>query len=190
MPASPGSAAKNVVLVHGGFVDGSGWEAVYRALRKEGLTVSVVQNPTISLAEDVKATRRVAAAHDGRVVLVGHSYGGAVITEAGNDPKVASLVYIAAFVPDNGESVSALIKDPPPGAPVPPILTPPARSCSPAPAPAGRLSPTGQGQVPRLLRRRRGPGARGIHGGRAGPLGGQGAQWDKQRSGPEGAAAV
>jgi len=124
MPASPGSAATNVVLVHGGFVDGSGWEAVYRALRKEGLTVSVVQNPTISLAEDVKATRRVVAAQNGPVVLVGHSYGGAVITEAGNDPKVASLVYIAAFVPDNGESVSALIKDPPPGAPVPPILPP------------------------------------------------------------------
>ena len=124
MPASPGSAAKNVVLVHGGFVDGSGWEAVYRALRKEGLTVSVVQNPTISLAEDVKATRRVVAAQNGPVVLVGHSYGGAVITEAGNDPKVASLVYIAAFAPDKGESVSALIKDPPPGAPVPPILPP------------------------------------------------------------------
>jgi pimeloyl-ACP methyl ester carboxylesterase len=124
MPASPGSAAKNVVLVHGGFVDGSGWEGVYRALRKEGLTVSVVQNPTISLADDVKATRRVVAAQDGPVVLVGHSYGGAVITEAGNDPKVASLVYIAAFAPDKGESVSALIKDPPPGAPVPPILPP------------------------------------------------------------------
>jgi pimeloyl-ACP methyl ester carboxylesterase len=124
MPASSGSAANNVVLVHGGFVDGSGWEAVYRALRKEGLTVSVVQNPTISLADDVKATRRVVAAQNGPVVLVGHSYGGAVITEAGNDPKVASLVYIAAFAPDNGESVAALIKDPPPGAPVPPILPP------------------------------------------------------------------
>ena len=124
MTQIPDGATKNVVLVHGGFVDGSGWEAVYRALRKEGLTVSVVQNPTISLAEDVKATRRVVAAQNGPVVLVGHSYGGAVITEAGNDPKVASLVYIAAFVPDNGESVSALIKDPPPGAPVPPILPP------------------------------------------------------------------
>ena len=124
MAASPTSPAKNVVLVHGGFVDGSGWEAVYRALRKEGLTVSVVQNPTISLADDVKVTRRVVAAQDGAVVLVGHSYGGAVITEAGNDPKVASLVYIAAFAPDKGESVSALIKDPPPGAPVPPILPP------------------------------------------------------------------
>jgi pimeloyl-ACP methyl ester carboxylesterase len=124
MPGTPGSAARNVVLVHGGFVDGSGWEAVYKALRSNGLTVSVVQNPTISLAEDVNATRRVVAAQNGPVILVGHSYGGAVITEAGNDPKVVSLVYIAAFAPDKGESVSTLIKDPPPGAPVPPILPP------------------------------------------------------------------
>ena len=122
MPATPSSAAKNVVLVHGGFVDGSGWEGVYRSLRKDGLTVSIVQNPTISLADDVKVTRHVVAAQNGPVILVGHSYGGAVITEAGNDPKVVGLVYIAAFVPDQGESVSALIKDPPPGAPVPPIL--------------------------------------------------------------------
>ena len=124
MSGTPSSAARNVVLVHGGFVDGSGWEAVYRALRSNGLTVSVVQNPTISLADDVNATRRVVAAQTGPVILVGHSYGGAVITEAGNDPKVVSLVYIAAFAPDKGESVSALIKDPPPGAPVPPILPP------------------------------------------------------------------
>src|SRR3954470_12228529 len=118
------SAAKNVVLVHGGFVDGSGWEAVYRILRKDGFNVSVVQNPTISLTGDVDATRHVLAAQDGPVILVGHSYGGAVITEAGNDPKVAGLVYIAAFAPDRGESVSALIQNPPPGAPVPPILPP------------------------------------------------------------------
>jgi pimeloyl-ACP methyl ester carboxylesterase len=124
MPATLTSAAKNIVLVHGGFVDGSGWEGVYRSLRNAGLTVSVVQNPTISLADDVKATRRVVAAQDGPVILVGHSYGGAVITEAGNDPQVVGLVYIAAFVPDKGESVSTLIKDPPPGAPVPPILPP------------------------------------------------------------------
>jgi pimeloyl-ACP methyl ester carboxylesterase len=124
MPATLTSAARNIVLVHGGFVDGSGWEAVYGSLRKSGLTVSVVQNPTISLADDVKATRRVVAAQDGPVILVGHSYGGVVITEAGNDPKVVGLVYIAAFAPDKGESVSALIKDPPPGAPVPPILPP------------------------------------------------------------------
>lgn len=124
MPATLTSAAKNIVLVHGGFVDGSGWEGVYRSLRNAGLTVSIVQNPTISLADDVKATRRVVAAQNGPVILVGHSYGGAVITEAGNDPKVVGLVYIAAFAPDKGESVSTLIKDPPPGAPVPPILPP------------------------------------------------------------------
>jgi pimeloyl-ACP methyl ester carboxylesterase len=124
MSGTPSAAARNVVLVHGGFVDGSGWEGVYRALRSNGLTVSVVQNPTISLADDVNATRRVVAAQTGPVILVGHSYGGAVITEAGNDPKVVALVYIAAFAPDKGESVSTLIKDPPPGAPVPPILPP------------------------------------------------------------------
>jgi len=124
MPASSDSAAKNVVLVHGGFVDGSGWEGVHRALRQEGFTVSIVQNPTISLADDVKATRRVVASQNGPVILVGHSYGGAVITEAGNDPKVVGLVYIAAFAPDEGESVSSLIKNPPPEAPVPPILPP------------------------------------------------------------------
>ena len=118
------TAARNIVLVHGGFVDGSGWEGVYNALRRDGFAVSVVQNPTISLAGDVDATRRVVAAQDGPVILVGHSYGGAVITEAGNDPKVAGLVYIAAFAPDRGESVASLIKDPPPGAPVPPILPP------------------------------------------------------------------
>ena len=124
MSETPDSAAKNVVLVHGGFVDGSGWEGVYRALRKDGFAVSVVQNPTISLADDVAVTRRVLAAQDGPVILVGHSYGGAVITEAGNDPKVVGLVYITAFAPDRGESVATLIKDPPPGAPVPPILPP------------------------------------------------------------------
>ena len=124
MSETPDSAAKNVVLVHGGFVDGSGWEGVYRALRRQGFAVSVVQNPTISLADDVAVTRRVLAAQDGPVILVGHSYGGAVITEAGNDPKVVGLVYITAFAPDRGESVSSLIKDPPPGAPVPPILPP------------------------------------------------------------------
>lgn len=118
------SGARNVVLVHGGFVDGSGWQPVYRTLRRSGYTVSVVQNPTISLGDDVRATKRVIAAHNGPVVLVGHSYGGVVITEAGNDPKVVALVYIAAFAPDKGDSVSSLIKDPPPGAPVPPILPP------------------------------------------------------------------
>ena len=122
--AATGQGAANVVLVHGGFVDGSGWEGVYKALKKNGHKVSVVQNPTTSLADDVAATKRVIAQQDGPVTLVGHSYGGAVITEAGNDPKVAKLVYIAAFAPDKGESVNTLIKDPPPGAPVPPILPP------------------------------------------------------------------
>ena len=115
---------KNVVLVHGGFVDGSGWQGVYDVLTKDGYNVSIVQNPTISLADDVAATKRTLAAQNGPAILVGHSYGGVVITEAGNDPKVAGLVYIAAFAPDTGESVSALIKNPPPGAPVPPILPP------------------------------------------------------------------
>src|SRR5216110_2379885 len=113
-----------IVLVHGGFVDGSGWEGVFKGLRKKGYTVTIVQNPTTSLSDDVAATRRAIASSSGPVILVGHSYGGVVITEAGNDPKVAGLVYVAAFAPDKGESVSALIKDPPPGAPVPPILPP------------------------------------------------------------------
>jgi len=113
-----------VVLVHGGFVDGSGWEDVYKILKKDGYDVSIVQNSTISLADDVAVTKRVLAKQRMPVILVGHSYGGVVITEAGNDPKVAGLVYIAAFAPDAGESVAALIKDPPPGAPVPPILAP------------------------------------------------------------------
>jgi pimeloyl-ACP methyl ester carboxylesterase len=119
-----GSAVRNVVLVHGGFVDGSGWQAVYSILTKDGYKVSVVQNPTLSLDGDVAATRQVIDAQDGPVVLVAHSYGGAVITEAGNDVNVAALVYIAAFAPDKGESVNTLIADPPPGAPVPPILPP------------------------------------------------------------------
>src|SRR5207244_7275140 len=114
----------NIVLVHGGFVDGSGWEGVYRKLTKDGYNVSIVQNPTLSLADDVAVTKRILASQDGPAILVGHSYGGAVITEAGNDPQVAGLVYLAAFAPDKGESVSTLIKDPPPGAPVPPILPP------------------------------------------------------------------
>jgi pimeloyl-ACP methyl ester carboxylesterase len=114
----------NIVLVHGGFVDGSGWESVYAILKKHGGNVSVVQNPTVSLADDVAATKRVLAAQGGPAILVGHSYGGVVITEAGNDPTVAGLVYIAAFAPDAGESVAALIKNPPPGAPAPPILPP------------------------------------------------------------------
>jgi pimeloyl-ACP methyl ester carboxylesterase len=120
----PSARVKNVVLVHGGFVDGSGWEGVYKILKKNGYTVAVVQNPTISLGDDVAVTKRTIANQDGPVILVGHSYGGAVITEAGNDPKVVGLVYVAAFAPDKGESVSTLIANPPPGAPQPPILPP------------------------------------------------------------------
>ena len=116
--------ALSIVLVHGGFVDGSGWEGVAGILQKDGYAVTVVQNPTRSLGEDVAVTKRAIAAQNGPVLLVGHSYGGVVITEAGNDPKVQGLVYVAAFAPDKGESVSSLIKNPPPGAPVPPILPP------------------------------------------------------------------
>jgi len=115
---------KNVVLVHGGFVDGSGWRGVYDVLTRDGFRVSVVQNATTSLESDVATTAQVLDAQDGPAILVGHSYGGAVITEAGTHPRVAGLVYIAAFAPDKGESVNTLIADPPPGAPVPPILPP------------------------------------------------------------------
>ena len=124
MSALAGSKSVSVVLVHGGFVDGSGWEGVYGALRTRGYQAAIVQNPTLSLAGDVEATNRIIDAQEGTVVLVGHSYGGVVITEAGRNPKVEALVYIAAFAPDAGESVASLIKDPPPGAPVPPILPP------------------------------------------------------------------
>ena len=124
MSSTDADRVKNVVLVHGGFVDGSGWLGVYRGLKQQAFSISIVQNPTTSLADDVRATRLILAQQDGPVILVGHSYGGVVITEAGNDPIVAGLVYIAAFAPDTGESVASLIKDPPPGAPVPPILPP------------------------------------------------------------------
>src|SRR3984893_5155509 len=100
------TVVKNIVLVHGGLVDGSGWEGVYNLLKKDGYTVTIVQNPTISLADDVAVTKRAIAAQNGPVILVGHSYGGAVITEAGNDSKVAGLVYIAALAPDEGETVA------------------------------------------------------------------------------------
>lgn len=122
--AAPAGAVKNVVLVHGGFVDGSGWESVHNILTKDGYTVTIVQNPTASLTDDVAVTRRAIAAQDGPVILLGHSYGGVVVSEAGTDPKVKGLVYVAAFAPDTGESVSSLIANPPPGAPVPPILPP------------------------------------------------------------------
>jgi pimeloyl-ACP methyl ester carboxylesterase len=117
-------ASGTVVLVHGRFVDGSGWQGVYEHLKKDGYNVAIVQNPTLSLADDVAVTKRAIDAQSEPVILVGHSYGGAVITEAGNHPKVAALVYIAAFAPDKDESVNTLIADPPPDAPVPPILPP------------------------------------------------------------------
>ena len=115
---------RNVVLVHGGFVDGSGWRGVYDLLTADGFNVSVVQNQTLSLESDVETTHHVLDQQDGPAILVGHSYGGVVITEAGRHERVAGLVYIAAFAPDSGESVNTLIADPPPGAPVPPILPP------------------------------------------------------------------
>jgi pimeloyl-ACP methyl ester carboxylesterase len=118
------SSVKNVVLVHGGFVDGSGWSRVYAGLRKDGYNVTIVQNPTTSLADDVAATKLAISQQSGTVILVGHSYGGVVISEAGNNSQVKGLVYIAAFAPDKGESVQTLIANPPPGGPVPPILPP------------------------------------------------------------------
>ena len=118
------TGVQNVVLVHGGFVDGSGWQGVYELLKAQGFNVSVVQNQTLSLESDVETTRNVLELQDGPAILVGHSYGGAVITEAGTHDSVIGLVYITAFAPDKGESVSTLIADPPPGAPVPPILPP------------------------------------------------------------------
>src|SRR5215213_3367792 len=114
------SASVAVVLVHGGFVDGSGWQDVYRLLTKDGYSVSIAQNPTHSLDGDVAATRQVIDRQTDPVVLVGHSYGGVVITEAGMHPKVMGLTYIAAFAPDTGESVNTLIANSPPGAAVPP----------------------------------------------------------------------
>ena len=122
--SSASDARPTILLIHGGFVDGSGWERVFTRLRKDGYNVSIVQNPTTSLADDVAFTRRVIDATSGPVILVGHSYGGVVITQAGNDPRVIGLVYITAFIPDKGESVGTLIANPAPGAPVPPILPP------------------------------------------------------------------
>ena len=173
------TASAAVVLVHGGFVDGSGWEDVYRILKKDGYQVSIVQNPTSSLADDVAATQRVVAGQKAPVVLVGHSYGGVVITEAGNDPNVAALVYIAAFAPDKGESVAALIKDPPPGAPVPPIL-PPQR----------RLSIARYVEVRRFLRRRPAQGKGRVHGQLAASLGRRGSHRRDQRARLEGEAEL
>jgi pimeloyl-ACP methyl ester carboxylesterase len=122
--AADRAPVKSIVLVHGGFVDGSGWEGVYYILKRDGYDVTIVQNPTTSLAADVAVTKMAIAAAPGKVILVGHSYGGVVVSEAGTDPKVAGLVYIAAFAPDAGESVSTLLANSPPGASAPPILPP------------------------------------------------------------------
>lgn len=121
-PRSPTQPA-SIVLVHGAFVDASGWKAVYDILTDDGYEVLIVQNPTVTLEGDVAATRRVIAAATKPVLLVGHSYGGAVITEAGTDPKVRGLAYIAAFAPDVGESVFELATRPSPEG-GPPLLPP------------------------------------------------------------------
>ncbi len=122
--ASSGEALPTIVLVHGAFVDGSGWAGVHRILREDGFDVVVVQNPTLSLADDVAVTRRAIAASRGNVILVGHSYGGVVITEAGTDPRVSGLVYVAAFAPDQGASVTSLASSAPPGSAMLPLLPP------------------------------------------------------------------
>ena len=154
------SKSKNVVLVHGGFVDGSGWEGVYHLLKQDGFNVSVVQNPTLSLEDDVAVTRRVLDKQDGPTILVGHSYGGAVITEAGTHENVAGLVYIAAFAPDQGESVNTLIAGFPTG-----------RAAAADPAAAGRVPVPRPREVPRLVRGRRERRAGRVHGRLAGPVG-------------------
>jgi pimeloyl-ACP methyl ester carboxylesterase len=156
---------RNVVLVHGGFVDGSGWQGVYDLLTADGFNVSVVQNQTLSLESDVETARNVLDLEDGPAILVGHSYGGVVITEAGHHERVAGLVYITAFAPDSGESVTTLIADPPPGAPVPPILPPQdgflfgrdGRPDDPAPG------ATGNGRASRVQSRRRGGQPLDLH---------------------------
>ena len=123
LPAQAGPI-KSIVLVHGAFVDGSGWKDVYEILKKDGYAVAIVQNPTDSLDGDVAAAKRIIDAQAGDVLLVGHSYGGAVITVAGNDSKVVGLVYVAAFAPDEGESVGELSGKPASDASKPPILPP------------------------------------------------------------------
>jgi pimeloyl-ACP methyl ester carboxylesterase len=157
--------AVDVALVHGGFVDGAGWDGVYKILRKDGYAVSVVQNPTLSLAGDVAATKLVLAAQDRPVILVGHSYGGVVITEAGTDPKVAGLVYIRGVRTGSGR-VGRLAHQ---GS----AARRPGAADS---APAAGLSVPRQGEVPRVLRGRRGRRPRGVHGGLAGSMGRRGPQ--------------
>ena len=163
---------QNVVLVHGGFVDGSGWQGVYDLLTADGFNVSVVQNPTLSLASDVAATHQVLDEQDGPAILVGHSYGGVVITEAGRHERVAGLVYIAAFAPDKGESVNTLIADPPPGAPVPPILPP-----------VDGFLFLDREKFAHVVRRRSAGGRGRLHGRLAGPVGRRRARRRRHRAG-------
>jgi pimeloyl-ACP methyl ester carboxylesterase len=158
------AVVKNVVLVHGGFVEGSSWEGVYKALKKNGC--AVVQNPTSSLADNVAVTKRAIAAQNSPVMLVGHSYGRVVVTEAGNDPKVAGLVYITAFAPHKAESVSLLTKDPPSG-----------RACSFNPAAAGWIPISRLNEVPGGIRRRRESRHGLFHGRLSSALGPRGTQW-------------
>jgi pimeloyl-ACP methyl ester carboxylesterase len=165
------AGAKNIVLVHGGFVDGSGWQGVYSILKKNGYNISIVQNPTTSLADDVAVTKRTIAEQDGPVVLVGHSYGGVVATEAGTDEKVKAVVYIAAFAPDKGESVSSLIANPPAGAA--------------DPASGRRLPVPRQSEVRSVLRGRRRCRDRVIHGRLAGSVGRGGTDRRCERTGLE-----
>src|SRR6267154_1407883 len=114
---------RNIVLVHGAWADGSGWDAVHNILTEKGFNVTIVSNPNTSLADDVRITKAVLSLQDGPTVLVGHSYGGAIISEAGVHPNVKALVYVAAFVPDAGESLFKMLKDAPPD-PNSPILPP------------------------------------------------------------------
>src|SRR3954464_8682642 len=154
------TAVQNVVLVHGGFVDGAGWRGVYDLLAADGLNVSAVQHQTLFRDRDVETTHQVLDAQDGPAILVGHSYGGVVITEAGRHERVAGLVYIAAFAPDAGESVTTLIADPPPGAPIPPILAPVEdSSSSTARSSRARSPPTCRQTTPRSWPTRRSRGA-------------------------------
>jgi pimeloyl-ACP methyl ester carboxylesterase len=170
---------KNVVLVRGGFVDGSGWEGVFNLLTQRGYNVSVVQNPTISLAADLAATKQILDQQEGDVVLVGHCYGGIVITEAGNHPKVKRLVYITAFAADAGESVSSLIADPPPG-----------RAGASDLAASERLRPPRSGEVRRLFRGRRRACQGRVHGEVAGPLGDRGSGGGSEHAGLENQAQL
>ena len=150
---------RNVVLVRGGFVDGSGWQGVYESLTRDGFRVSIVQNPTLSLEGDAAATRWVLDNQDGPAVLVGHSYGGAVITEAGTHPNVAALVYVCAFAPDKDESVGSLIAGFPAEGPQPPILPPGTASCCwTGTSSTHRSPPTCPTARPRSWPTRRSPG--------------------------------